>query len=235
MLLRVSVSSRRGFTLVELLAVIAIVGMLALLLMVVLPKVRESAHRATCASNLRQLGLLVLSYTADHKNQLPRSREAGLFSFVSNILPDTKLGNQADNQMGKLLFCPSDDSGGVATYSITGGYPGDNTGLYVRSTTSDYVEGRFPINAYPRPSQTFLMVEAPSASRTYTLRGDNSIMAPRQQFSSGGTGIHGEVGAHYLYLDGHVAFVNTPLALGLSWPAVRPTTYEQWQLGYQAQ
>lgn len=222
---------RRGFTLVELLAVIAIIGVLASLLIVTVPKINESAHRATCASNLRQIGILVLGYAADHKNQLPLSREGGLFSFASNILPDTKLVNQSDNPMGKLFYCPSDDSGGVATYSITGGYSGDNTGVYLRSTTNAYVEGRFPINAFPRPAQTFLLVEAPNPLRTYTLRGDGSIMIPQQQFDAGGTAIHGEVGAHYLYLDGHVAFMNTPM----SPDKARQPTYDQWQLGYRAQ
>ncbi|MFA6959854.1 MAG: type II secretion system protein [Opitutaceae bacterium] len=225
------ISPRRGFTLVELLAVIAIVGILVSLLIVTVPKIRESTHRATCASNLRELGILVLGYAADHKNQLPRSREGGFFSFVSNILPDTKFGNQANNPMGALIYCPSDESGGVATYSITAGYSGDNTGIYLRNSTVDYVLGRFPLNAYPRPSQTFLLVEAPNVLRTYTLRGDGSIVNPQQQFDSGGTIIHGGTGAHYLYLDGHVAFMNTPMSSGKS-PL---PTYDQWQLGYKAQ
>jgi prepilin-type N-terminal cleavage/methylation domain-containing protein/prepilin-type processing-associated H-X9-DG protein len=225
------VQRRRGFTLVELLAVIAIVGILASLLIVTVPKMRESAHRSTCASNLRQNGILVLGYAADHKNQLPRSREGGLFTFASNILPAITASSQATNPLGRLMYCPSDESGGAATYSITAGYAADNTGVYLRSDTESYVQGRFPLNAYPRPSQTFLLVEAPNVLRTYTLRGDGSIVTPQQQFNSGGTAIHGGTGAHYLYLDGHVGFMNTPMSAD---NAPKPT-YDQWQLGYRAQ
>lgn len=233
---RIDLSPHRGgFTLIELLTVIAIVGILASLLIVVVPKVRENAHRATCASNLRQLGVLVFTYAAENKNQLPRSRENGMFSFVSNILPDTRLGNQANNPMGKLVYCPADRSGGVATYAITAGYPGDNTGAYQRSTTESYVVGRKLVHAFPRPSQTFLLVEAPSASRTYTLRGDDSIMAPRQQFELGGTTLHGGTGAHYLFLDGHVSLLAAPLAPGVAWPSVQQPTYDKWMLGYRAE
>lgn len=221
---------RRGFTLIELLVGISIVGVLVAFLIGTLPKLRESVNRATCVSNLRQLGVLTLSYAAENNNQLPRSRENGLFSFVSNILPDIK-PSQPNSQMSKLLYCPSDRSGGVATYSITGGYSGDNTGVYLRDSTIDYVQGRFPINAYPRPSQTFLLVAAPNPLRTYTLRGTGSIMNPQQQFDSGGTSIHGGIGANYLYLDGHVSFINTPMS-----PDKSPLpAYDQWRLGYQAQ
>ncbi|WP_198529887.1 type II secretion system protein [Geminisphaera colitermitum] len=227
----------RGFTLVELLVVIAVIGVLAGLVLSVLPKVRQSAHRATCASHLRQLGVLVMNYAAENKDQLPRSREGGSFSFVSNLLPDMKFGNKKDHPMGKLLYCPADKSGGVATYSITAGYPADNTGVYLRDNTNtvEYVVGRLPIHAFPRPSRTFLLVEAPSAARDYITKGNDSIMTPKGQFDIGGIGIHGGKGANYLYLDGHVAFMNTPLALGQSWPSTKLETYEKWDMGYKAQ
>lgn len=61
----------RAFTLIELLTVIAIIGILASILIPVVGRVRESAKVAKCQSNLRQLGLGVHLYAADHNSRTP--------------------------------------------------------------------------------------------------------------------------------------------------------------------
>jgi len=55
-----------GFTIVELLVVIAVVGCLAVLLFPALGNARENSERAVCASNLRQLAAANMAYAADH-------------------------------------------------------------------------------------------------------------------------------------------------------------------------
>lgn len=63
---------RQGFTLIELLVVIAIIGILAALLFSAFARARESARRATCTSNVKQIVLATLQYVQDWDEQLPQ-------------------------------------------------------------------------------------------------------------------------------------------------------------------
>lgn len=60
-----------GFTLVELLVVIAIIALLAGLVIPAVTKSINKAKLASCASNLRQLGLATIAYAGDHQGQIP--------------------------------------------------------------------------------------------------------------------------------------------------------------------
>jgi prepilin-type N-terminal cleavage/methylation domain-containing protein len=67
---------RAGFSLSELLVVVAIVAALAGILMPVLGMVRSSARALTCASNLRQIGLAFTGYASDNAGYFPAPKAA---------------------------------------------------------------------------------------------------------------------------------------------------------------
>jgi prepilin-type N-terminal cleavage/methylation domain-containing protein/prepilin-type processing-associated H-X9-DG protein len=64
---------RRGFTLIELLVVIAIIGILAAMVFPVFARARESARKAVCLSNIKNIALAIQMYLADNNDTLPPS------------------------------------------------------------------------------------------------------------------------------------------------------------------
>jgi prepilin-type N-terminal cleavage/methylation domain-containing protein/prepilin-type processing-associated H-X9-DG protein len=102
-----SKSRRAAFTLIELLVVIAIIAILAAILFPVFARARENARRASCQSNLKQLGLGVAQYSQDYDERMPLGENSACDtsnptcrSWMNQIYPYVK--------SEQVYFCPSD-------------------------------------------------------------------------------------------------------------------------------
>ena len=92
---------KSAFTLIELLVVIAIIAILAAILFPVFGRARENARRASCQSNLKQIGLGLQQYAQDYDGWTPGSTVYGK-SWPTLVFPYVK--------SEQLFACPSGES-----------------------------------------------------------------------------------------------------------------------------
>jgi prepilin-type N-terminal cleavage/methylation domain-containing protein/prepilin-type processing-associated H-X9-DG protein len=104
---RIRIESGKGFTLIELLVVIAIIAILAAILFPVFARARENARRASCQSNLKQIGLGFAQYTQDYDERFPLYADGTTGAWAAELQPYVK--------SWQLFHCPSGTSGNAAT------------------------------------------------------------------------------------------------------------------------
>ena len=95
-------SNHRGFTLVEMAVLVAVIGIIAAILLPVFASVRENGRRTACLSNERQVGMAVMLYVADNGETFPSGKISPCDCWVSQVRPYVR-----DDA---LFRCPSDRS-----------------------------------------------------------------------------------------------------------------------------
>jgi general secretion pathway protein G len=101
----------RAFTLIELLVVMAVVAVLAGFVLSSLGSARESARRAKCASNLRQIALSMTVYAEDNHGHLPAyfyTKQPSGNKFKILTKPKWATSDLGELNTTAVLVCPSD-------------------------------------------------------------------------------------------------------------------------------
>lgn len=220
-----SPSLRHALTLVEVLVVIAIIAFLVALLIPNLKSARQSAQRAMCLANLRQIGVAIHAYSLDNRGSIPFGPKAPPMSSAADFYPSTGaptsllsiktgapvgLGLLLRNYLTaqrRVLFCPGSDQPDSADEQLAKvGFSQAQGSYYYRhgSVTLMYDP---PGSALPRSEYTKLaqLGQNRDGKKIRALVIDSMFMPPADFASFGITTRthHQQRFANVLYADGH--------------------------------
>lgn len=205
---------RSSFSLIELLVVIAICAVLISILLPVLMRARECARKATCSSNLKQIGVALMMYVSDYDECFPNDGNPYLWwgrYWRWLLMPylgllQTHSGNplKATSGMSAILLCPSDDVAPQRWDSTSYGYSAafyHSPEQIEQMTTDDLWKRDIANYPFPNITQTLSQVAYPS---------NKAVMAEwlTNHCPDVKVGWWDWRGArNYLFVDGHVKFL----------------------------
>lgn len=189
-------SRRHGFTIVELLVVVAIISLLIAILLPAMGKAKEQAFRASCASSERQLHFAMVAYGQDHHDIVTMSlNEADLRGYLPPKGPGTSNGSGVDLH---YRGCPSKGLDEPSTG--WGGRSFGTTGTVYGGWSYNVENGYLPLK--------FAKVRKPAITAVggdcYTVR----IVDPGQhEVNTAFKGRHRGQGLNFWFFDGHARFL----------------------------
>jgi prepilin-type N-terminal cleavage/methylation domain-containing protein/prepilin-type processing-associated H-X9-DG protein len=201
-------SRRAAFTLIELLVVIAIIAILAAILFPVFARARENARRASCMSNMKQLGLAVVQYTQDYDERIPSATGGGTggaavdggwtyfatwpYDAATQQFDPTRGNLYPYTKSAQIYICPSDTVGArqKQTYSLNG----------CLTTGSDPLMPGKSLAAFDETAKWALFVEETQADAAKDSTDDGYYA----QFGNDNVSSRHLEGSNIGFLDGHV-------------------------------
>lgn len=218
---------QRGFTYIELMFVMAFIGILAAMLLPALARTREAARRSSCMNNLAQLGIALHLYAGEHDQRLPWWRHGTPGEALTALYPD-----YVDSY--NLFQCPS------------------YWGFYIEKKDGSIDFSEVPMNTYLRAQNsmrasydyfgayTEAPIRLPGPTRAIPkiaimwdvnfgmVRHPNpteDANAEHPFIQQLGNGNHVPSGSNVLWLDGSVEFIQYEVFAERNFPA-RPRHFE---------
>ena len=192
-----------AFTLVEILIVIAIVGILAAMLLPVFNNARNSARSTACQSNLKQIGLALQLYLSDYSNIYPQVTSVpDNCTFSESLVRYTKSNEVFTCPMAPNEFyqpgCLPDKHEGDITYHYDGGY------IMNVSDMSSTVMSQTRIR---NPTQMISLIDG-EVPLGLTAPGPGTEPITFDRLIEMGIQMRHREGANALFVDGHVKWLS---------------------------
>lgn len=214
-----------GFTLLELLVVIAVISLLAALLLPSLGAAKQAGRAAACLSNLRQVGIAIQTYAEENNGRIPYGPKAPPFTSPASFYPSTGtptslLSLQGGAPVGlglllerhlaaqpKVLFCPGADQPLDADVELAkvGKSQGQGSYYYRHGSNTRLFDN--PANPLPAPSlQLDNLGDNREGLPIRALAMDTQFLCPPDldSFNVKPRTHHRERLANVLFTDGHV-------------------------------
>ena len=222
-----------GFTLIELLIVIAIIAILAAILFPAFARARENARRASCQSNLKQIGLGIMQYTQDYDEKYVLNGYSPVILQTDTSMPGYKYGSSTGwtgdkritwmdmimpyTKSVQIFDCPSVPDNKWASYGYSTAFGGTYMSYYDSTMSTADFSGPNSLARVTRPSEVIMALDFNSAPFSYIMEVDYAYSSAVATSAAGGaaTSTYGTnmvaphlEGGNNLYADGHVKWQN---------------------------